>query len=52
MIVGIGVPGPVDLQRARRLAAVGVAQIGRDPTKLVIELVEWLERVCREPDDR
>ena len=27
MIVGIGVPRPVDLERAGRLAALGVAQI-------------------------
>ena len=37
MVVGVGVPGPVDLDRAGRLAAVGVAQIGRDAAVLVGE---------------
>src|SRR6516225_3001100 len=52
MVVGIGFPRPVDLKRARGLAALGVAQIGRDNAKLPLELVEWVERVRREPRDR
>src|SRR6516225_365696 len=52
MVVGIGLPRPVALKRARGLAALGVAQIGRDNAKLPLELVEWVERVRRKPRDR
>src|SRR6516165_780597 len=52
MVVGIGVPRPVDLKRTGGLATLGVAQIGRDNAKLPLELVEWVERVRREPPDR
>ncbi len=30
MVVGVGVPGPIDLERPRGLAAIGFAQICRD----------------------
>src|ERR1700756_2052969 len=49
MVVGIGVPRPVDLKRTGGLAALGVAQIGRDNAKLALELVEWVERGRCEP---
>src|SRR5438093_2050641 len=52
MVVSIGVPRPVDLKRTGGLATLGVAQIGRDNAKLALELVEWVERVRREPRDR
>src|SRR5271168_4513791 len=52
MVVGIGVPRPIDLKRTGRLATLGVAQIARDNAKLALELVEWVERVRREPRDR
>src|ERR1700739_1213906 len=52
MVVGIGVPRPVDLKRTGGLATLGVAQIGRDNAKLTLELIEWVERVRREPRDR
>ena len=52
LVVGIGVPGPVHLQRPRGLAALGVAQIGRDHAELALELVERVERVGREARDR
>jgi hypothetical protein len=52
MVVGIGVPRPVDLKRAGGLAALGIAQIRRDNAKLALELVEWVEGVGREPRDR
>jgi len=45
MVIGMGVPRPVDFERPRRLPALGVAQIGRDDAKLVLELVERIERV-------
>src|ERR1700739_2537241 len=51
MVVGVGVPGPVVLERARGLAAIGVAQIRGDNTVLVLELLHWVERVVREPCD-
>ena len=49
MVVGKRVPRPVDLKRARGLAALGVAQIGRDNAKLPLELVEWVERCVASP---
>jgi hypothetical protein len=52
MVVSIGVPRPVDLKRTGGLATLGVAQIGRDYTKLALELVEWVERVRSERCDR
>jgi hypothetical protein len=52
VVVGIGVPRPVDLKRTGRLATLGVAQIRRDNAKLAFELVEWAERVGRKPRDR
>ena len=47
MIVGIGVPRPVGLERACGLASLGVAQIRRDDAVFVLELVERVERVGR-----
>jgi hypothetical protein len=38
MVVGVGVPGPVDLERAGGLPAIGVAQIRRDDAVLALEL--------------
>src|SRR6266446_3599558 len=52
MIVGIGVPWPVHCKRPRGLAALGVAQIGRDHAALALELVERVERVGREARHR
>src|SRR5262245_38632659 len=52
LIVGIGVPWPVHFQRPCGLAALGIAQIGRDHAELVLELVERVERVGREARDR
>ena len=48
MVVGIGVPRPVDLERTRGLPAIGVAQIGRDDAVLVLELVHRIEGMVRE----
>src|SRR6516165_9415457 len=52
MVVGIGVPRPIDVKRTGGMAPFGVAQIGGDNAKLALELVEWVERVRREPRDR
>jgi hypothetical protein len=52
MVVGTGLPRPIDLQRTGEVPPLAVAQIGRDNAKLPLELVEWVERVRREPHDR
>src|SRR5262245_36440933 len=44
MIVGVGVPWPVDLKRAGGLAAVGVAQIRKYATEFALELFDRIER--------
>jgi predicted NBD/HSP70 family sugar kinase len=44
MVVGVGIPGPVDLERAGGLAAVGVAQVRRDAAVLALELLDRVER--------
>ena len=43
LVVGVGVPGPVDLQRAGGLAGVGVAQVRRDRAVLALELLHGVE---------
>jgi hypothetical protein len=47
MVIGIGVPRPVDVERAAAFAAIGIAQIGRDDAELALELVERVERMGR-----
>jgi hypothetical protein len=42
-VVGVCVPGPVDLERAGGLAAVGVAQVCRDTAVLVLELLDCVD---------
>jgi hypothetical protein len=44
VVVGVRVPGPVDLEWTGRLAAVGVAQVRRDAAVLVLELIDRVER--------
>ena len=44
MVVGIGIPRPVDLERAGGLAAIGVAQVRRDAAVLSLELLDRVER--------
>ena len=44
MVVRVGVPRPVDLKRARRLAAIGVARVQRDAAISVLELLHRIER--------
>ena len=44
LVVGKRVPGAVDLERAGRLTAVGVAQVGRDAAVLALELSDRVER--------
>src|SRR5262245_60534783 len=43
MVVSVGIPRPVDLERAARLAVDGVAQIRRDAAVLSLELRDGVE---------
>ena len=52
MVVGIGIPRPVDLERAGGLAAVGVAQVRRDAAVLSLELLDRVEGVGEGGDRR
>jgi hypothetical protein len=46
-VVGIRVPRPVDFQRSRRLAGIGIAQIGPDAAEAVLgELLHCVEGVA------
>ena len=47
LVVGVGVPGPVDLERAGGLAAVGIAQVRRDAAVLSLELLDRVEGTPR-----
>jgi hypothetical protein len=51
-VLGEVVEFELHLEWAGGLAALGVAQIRRDNAELLFELVEWVERVGREPRDR
>jgi len=44
MVVGVGIPGPVGLERACRLAGIGVAQVGGDDAIFAAELGERIIR--------
>src|SRR2546428_3724700 len=44
MVVSIGVPRPIDLERPGGLAARRVAQVGRDTAVLVLEFLDRVER--------
>ena len=46
VVVGVGVPRPIDLERAGGLAAIGVAQVGADAAELVLELRERVEGIA------
>jgi hypothetical protein len=45
MVIGVGVPRPVDLEWAGGLAAVGVTQVRRDAAVLALELHDRVERI-------
>src|SRR3979490_1568915 len=51
MVVSVSVPWAVDRERTGGLAAIGVAQVGRDDAVLALELVERVEGVGREARD-
>ena len=44
LVVGIGVPGPIDCKRAGGLAAIGVAQIRRNHAFIAFKFFDWVER--------
>src|SRR5262245_64886790 len=54
MVIGIGVPRSIDLERPEGLAARCVAQVGRDTAVLVLEFLDRVERrpVRHEVDGR
>src|SRR5207248_1919190 len=43
MVIGEGIPRPVDLQRTGGLAGVGVAQVGADAAQAVLEFLHGIE---------
>ena len=52
MVVGIGIPRPVDLERAGGLPAVSVAQVRRDAAELSLELLDRVEGTGQAGDRR
>src|ERR1700683_1249016 len=52
MVVRIGIPWPVDLQRAGGLAVIRVAQVPRDAVVLSLELPDCVEGVRQARDRR
>ncbi len=47
VIIGVGVPGAIDLQRTGRLTGVGIAQVSRDAAVLALKLLHGVEGMCR-----
>ena len=47
MVIGIGIPRPVDLERAGRLAGIGVAQVRVDAAVLSLELLDRVKGVVQ-----
>src|SRR5215510_2636284 len=43
MVVGMGIPRPVDLERTGGLATIGVAQVRENAAVLALELLDWIE---------
>src|SRR5215813_13886486 len=52
MVVGISVPRPIHLERARRLTSVGVAQVRCDAAVLVLQFDKWIEGIGQRGDRR
>src|SRR5436189_6289593 len=44
MVIGIGIPRPIDLERAGRLTAIGVAQVREDAAVFSLELFDRIKR--------
>ncbi len=43
LIIGVGIPGPLDVKRARGLTGVRVAQVESDAAVLALELLDRVE---------
>src|SRR5262249_47265780 len=52
VVVGVGIPGALGLERAGGVAASGVAQIGRNTVVLALELRDRIERPASEAGER
>src|SRR5678815_3749067 len=44
MVIGIGIPRPVDLERAGGLAAIGIAHVRENAAVFSLELLDRIER--------
>src|SRR5262249_49652347 len=51
MVIGIRIPRAIDLNRTRRLAGIGVAQVRRDAAVLSLELVDGVKGQSAQPGD-
>jgi hypothetical protein len=47
MVIGVGIPRPIDLERAGGFAAIGVAQVREDAAVLSLELLDRIIRARR-----
>src|SRR5204862_2621928 len=45
MVVGEGIPRPVDLEWPRRLPGIGIAQVGSDAAEGIAEFLQCAERM-------
>src|SRR2546422_10825334 len=52
MVIGVRIPRPVELERAGRLAGIGVAQVRRDAAVLSLELLDRVKGVVQAGDRR
>jgi hypothetical protein len=43
LVIGVGIPGTVDLKRAAGLTGIGVAQVESDAAVLRLELLDRVE---------
>src|SRR5215467_7750455 len=49
MVVRMGIPGPIDLERPGGLATIGVAQVRENAAVLALELLDRIERAGEQP---
>ena len=52
LVVGVGLPGPINLDRAGGLASGCVAQVRRDAAVLSLELLNWVKGPAAQAGDR
>src|SRR5207302_9275717 len=46
LVIGVGIPRPVDLERAGGMAVIGIAQVRRDAAVLSLELLDRIEGIA------